>query len=123
MPRYSAFIALDTGPGHYQELDELIEASDPRTAAQVAIELMAVHPDDEFPVILIVEEGNMAVFSRDDDGQPITPDEDWPRLLARGPGVVNVYPPKPMERVGAYEGPDDGARPHSPDGVSISEAS
>src|SRR5437764_14915202 len=91
MPRYSAFIALDTGPGHYQELEEVIDAADPRAAAQQAIELTAIHPDDQFPVILIVEERDVSIFSRDDDGQAVTTDEDSPRLLARGPDVICIH--------------------------------
>src|SRR5215472_18790341 len=76
MPRYSAFVALSDGPGRYQELEQTIEADDPRAAAQRAIDLAAIHPDDQFPIILIVEEGQVAVFSRDDGGGAVTPDED-----------------------------------------------
>jgi hypothetical protein len=91
MPRYSAFIATNDGPGHYQEVEETIEATDPRAAAQRAIDLAAIHPDDEFPVILIVEEGHVAVFSRDDDGRAVTPEEDLPRLMEKGPNLVDVH--------------------------------
>ncbi len=91
MPRYSAFVALSDGPGRYQELEETIEADDLRSAAQRAIDLAAIHPDDQFPVILIVEEGRVGVFSRDDDGHAVTPDEDFPRLLEKGPSVVDVH--------------------------------
>ncbi len=84
-------MALSDGPGRYQELEETIEADDPRAAAQRAIDLAAIHPDDQFPVILIVEEGQVAVFSRDDDGRAVTPDEDFPRLLEKGPNVVDVH--------------------------------
>jgi len=90
--RYSAFAALSDGPGHYQELEDVIEADDPRSAAQRAIDLATIHPDDQFPVILIVEEGAVSVFSRDDDGRAVTPDEDFPRLLAKGPNLVDVHP-------------------------------
>src|SRR5215831_16678522 len=91
MPRYSAFVALSDGPGRYQELEETIEADDPRAAAQRAIDLAAIHPDDRFPVILIVEERHVSIFSRDDDGRAVTPDEDFPRLLERGPNLVDVH--------------------------------
>ena len=91
MPRYSAFVALSDGPGRYQELEQTIEADDPRAAAQRAIDLAAIHPDDQFPVILIVEEEAVSVFSRDDDGRAVTPDEDFPRLLEKGPNVVDVH--------------------------------
>jgi hypothetical protein len=99
MPRYSAFITLDTGPGHYQELDNVIEAADPRSAARRAIELAAIHPDDQFPVILIVEERDVSIFTRDDDGQAVTTDEDFARLLAKGPDVMILHPqpPRPDE--------------------------
>lgn len=84
-------MALSDGPGRYQELEETIEAVDPRAAAQRTIDLAAIHPDDQFPVILIVEEQHVTVFSRDDDGRAVTPDEDFPRLLAKGPHVVDVH--------------------------------
>jgi hypothetical protein len=90
MRRYSAFVALSDGPGRYQELEEVIEAPDPRAAAQRAIDLAAIHPDDQFPVILIVEERDVSVFSRDDDGQAVTPTEDFPRLLEKGPTIVDI---------------------------------
>lgn len=91
MPRYSAFVALNDGPGRYQELEETIEADDPRAAAQRAIHLAAIHPDDQFPVILIVEERDVSIFSRNDDGRAVTADEDFPRLLAKGPSLVDVH--------------------------------
>ena len=97
VPRSTAFIALNDGPGHYQELEEPIEAADPSTAAQRAIEQSAIHPDDQVPVILIVEERHVSVFSRDDDGQAVTPDEDFPRLLAKRPQAAYVYPTSPDE--------------------------
>ncbi len=97
MPRYSAFVALGDGPGHYQELEEVIEAPDPRAAAQQAIDLATIHPDDQFPVILIVEEQAISIFSRDDDGQAVTPDEDFPRLLAKGSAVSYVDAPAGIE--------------------------
>ncbi|TMC05440.1 MAG: hypothetical protein E6J41_22090 [Chloroflexi bacterium] len=92
MPRYSAFVALSDGPGRYQELEDTIEAPDPRMAAQQAIDRAAIHPDDQFPVILVVEERHVSVFSRDDHGQAVTPNEDFPRLMAKGPDVIDVYP-------------------------------
>ncbi len=92
MPRYSSFVALSDGPGRYQELEGTIDAPNPRTAAQRAIDLAAIHPDDQFPVILIVEERNVFVFSRNDDGQAVTPDEDFSRLSAKGPDMIDIYP-------------------------------
>ena len=94
MPKYSAFIALDNGPGHYQELDELIDAPDPRSAAQRAIELAQIHPDEEFPQLLVIEERAVSIFTtRDDQGQAVTFDEDLPRLAAKGPETVVVHIP------------------------------
>ncbi len=93
MPRYSAFVATDDGPGHYQEIERLIDAPDPRSAAQQAIDLAAIHPDDQFPVILVVEEAAVSIFSRDDAGQARTPTEDFPRLLHHGPATVPVHSP------------------------------
>ena len=91
MPRYSAFVALSDGPGRYQELEQTIEAEDPCAAAQRAIDLAAIHPDDQFPVILIVEEHDVSVFSRNDEGRAVTSEVDFPRLLAKGPNVVDVH--------------------------------
>ena len=90
MPRYSAYVSVDIGPGHNQEIDELIEAPDPRAAAQRAIEIARLHPDEQFPVILVVEEEDVSIFSRDDEGRAVTPGEDWPRLVAKGPQTIHV---------------------------------
>jgi hypothetical protein len=97
MPRYSAFVALSDGPGRYQELEDTIEAPDPRSAAQRAIDRAAIHPDDQFPVILIVEERDVSIFSRNDDGQAVTPDEDFSRLMAKGPDMIDIYPRESTE--------------------------
>jgi hypothetical protein len=86
-------VAVDDGPGRYQELEELIEAPDPRTAAQQAIKLVHIHPDEEFPIVLVVEESQVAVFSRDDAGLAVTPDEDFPRQLRKGPTTIFVRVP------------------------------
>jgi hypothetical protein len=93
MPRYSAFVATDDGPGHYQEIEQVIDAPDPRSAAQQAIDVAAIDPDDQFPVILVVEEAAVSIFSRDDAGRAATPTEDFPRLLQRGPATVPVPSP------------------------------
>jgi hypothetical protein len=98
MPWCSAHAAIQRlhrpqhGPGHYQELEEVIDTADPRSAAQRAIELSAIHPDDQFPVILIVEERDVSIFSRDDDSLAVTSDEHFPRLLAKGPDVICIHP-------------------------------
>jgi hypothetical protein len=56
---------------------------DPRHAAQQVIDRLQVHPDEEFPELLIVPEDQVHVFTRDDDGRAVTPDEDVPRLIRR----------------------------------------
>src|SRR5437660_11724302 len=71
MPRYSAFLALDNGD--YREVDELIEAPDSRTAAQRLIASDVIEPGDDFPVILIVEELAISVFTCDRLGRVVTP--------------------------------------------------
>lgn len=91
MPRYSAFVALDEGPGYLQELDHLIDAPDPRAAAQQAFQLAMIHPDDQFPQVLIVEEQAVSIFVRGDHGEAVTPDEDFARLEARGPAAAIVH--------------------------------
>jgi hypothetical protein len=118
MPRYSAFVALSDGPGRHQELEELIEAEGPRAAAQRAIDRAAIHPDDQFPVILIVEERHVSVFSRDDDGLAVTPDEDFARLLAKAP-TTSTSTRQNRTRLSAVlpdtiKGAGNGSRPHPP---------
>jgi hypothetical protein len=36
-------------------------------------------------------ERHVAVFSRNDDGRAVTPDEDFARLLEKGPNVVDIH--------------------------------
>ena len=71
MPRYSAFIALDTGD--YREVDDVIEAPDPQGAARQVIDSETIQARDNFPIILIVEEQAVSVFTRDRDGRIATP--------------------------------------------------
>jgi hypothetical protein len=83
-----AFIGLDDSPSRYQAVEEIIEAADAREAAGTVIELAHLHPDDLFPEILIVPEDKVAIFTRDDCGNAVTFEEDFPRLLAKGPKTV-----------------------------------
>jgi hypothetical protein len=80
MPTYSAFVALDSGPGHYREIEELIDAPDSRTAAQQLIELGTIDPGDCFPLILVIEEPAAWIFIADYMGQAT--DEDLHLLSA-----------------------------------------
>jgi hypothetical protein len=81
MTRYSVFLALDSGPGQYLELDDLVEASDPRTAAQKVIDRGAMDLGEQFPLMLIIEERAASLFTRDQRGQAVTPVEDIHRQL------------------------------------------
>lgn len=90
VPRYTVLIGVDDGPDRYQELTELIDAPNPRAAAQVVIDRGVIHPDDQFPQILVIEEARVAVFTRDDAARAATDDEDLPRLLARGPATATI---------------------------------
>lgn len=91
MPQYSAFIALDSG--HYAEVDHLIEAPDPVSAAQrlldsETIDLGDHFLGDHFPIFLIVEERSLSVFTRDRQGRAVTPVEG----IRRGMGVERDGP-------------------------------
>lgn len=90
VPRYTVLIGVDDGPDRYQELTDLIDAPNPRAAAQVVIDRGVIHPDDQFPQILVIEEATVAIFTRDDDGRAATDDEDLPRLVARGPATATI---------------------------------
>lgn len=78
MPRYSAFVALDSGPGEYHEIEDLIEAPDPRAAAQQVIRSVAAQAGPR-PLIVIIEEVAASIFTVDHHGQAITTDEDLRR--------------------------------------------
>ena len=88
MPRYTILIGLDDGPDRYQELPELVEAPDPRAAAQLVIDSGVVHPDEQFPQILIIEEAQVGVFTRDDEGRAATDEEDFARLVREDPAAA-----------------------------------
>src|SRR5262245_25723597 len=79
MPNYSAFIALASGD--YKEIDWLIDAPDPRAAAQQVIDADVLAPSDDFPLMLIVEEKQVSVFSCDRVGQVATPTDTIDRRL------------------------------------------
>jgi hypothetical protein len=88
MPMYAAYLGTENGA--YRDLEELVEADDPRGAAQQVIDSMQLHPDEEFPELLIVPEDQVHIFTRDDAGRAVTPDEDMPRLIRREPQTVKV---------------------------------
>lgn len=79
MPSYSVFIALASGD--YQEVDWLIDAPDPRSAAQQVIDADVIAPGDDFPLMLIVEEQHVSVFSCDREGRVATPADTINRRL------------------------------------------
>jgi hypothetical protein len=95
-----AFIGLDDGPSRYQAVEEVIEAADAREAAGMVIQLAHIHPDDLFPEILVIPEDQVAIFTRDDCGNAATFEEDFPRLMAKGPKTVVVrFDPDDLERL------------------------
>lgn len=79
MPHYSAFIALPSGD--YREVDGLIDAPDPQAAAQQVIDANLLDPKDDFPLVLVVEEQAVSVFTRDRRGRVATPAADIDRRL------------------------------------------
>ena len=93
MPRYAAFIGL--ADGRYQALEDVVEADDPRGAANKVISLVAFHPEELFPEILVVPDDEVHVFTRDDAGRAATTDEDMPRLIEKGPRSVVIDAPEP----------------------------
>jgi hypothetical protein len=82
MSRYAVHVELQDVPDAYRDLEVVIEAADPRLAAARAFELAGVHPDEEFPQLLVVPEVQVHVYTRDDAGKAVTADEDLPRLRA-----------------------------------------
>lgn len=101
MTRFAAYLVLPDGT--YRDLELVTEAPNPRAAARRAFELAGIHRDEEFPQVLIVPDDQVYVFGRDDSGAAVTPDEDLPRLIKRGPQTVVLD---------AYYGvlPDDSGR-------------
>ena len=79
MPLFSAFVALDTGD--YAEVDHLIDAPDPESAARQLLESGILEPLDRFPIILVVEERAVSVFTVDRMRQIVTPDEGVRRRI------------------------------------------
>lgn len=64
--RYAAYLCQPDGS--HRDLEAVVEAGSPDEAARRAFELAGVHPDDEFPQILIVPDAEVQVFTRDDSG-------------------------------------------------------
>ena len=87
--RYAAYLCMPDGD--YHDLEEVIEADSPREAAQQAIELAGIHPDDEFPQLLVVPDEEVHTFTRDDVGRAVTWDADLPRQIRKGPARVIVW--------------------------------
>lgn len=90
MPRYCAFVALDSGPGEYREIDDLIDAPDPRAAAQQAIGTDAVETGSR-PLILVIEERAASLFTVDDLGRAVTTDEDIRRAVEEERGRPQLH--------------------------------
>lgn len=86
---YAAYVCQPDGD--YHDLEAVIEAISPHEAARRAFELAGIHPDDEFPQILIVQDADVHVFTRDDKGCAVTWDADLPRQIRRGPASAIVY--------------------------------
>jgi hypothetical protein len=84
MPTYSAFIALASGD--YQEVDWLIDAPDPWAAAKQVVDADVLAPGDDFPLMLIVEEQHVSVFSCDRLGRVATPSDTIDRRLRERQG-------------------------------------
>jgi hypothetical protein len=93
MPRYAAFVALDSGAGEYREIEDLVDAPDPRAAAQYVIASDA-SPAGSRPLILVIEERAAALFTADHLGRAITTDEDLRHAIEeeRGRPQLHVLP-------------------------------
>jgi hypothetical protein len=79
VPQYSAFIALPSGD--YREVDGLIDAPDPQAAAQAVIDADLLPKDDDFPLVMIVEEQAVSVFTRGRQGRVASPADSIERRL------------------------------------------
>lgn len=80
MPRYAAFVALDSGLGEYREIEDLVEAPNPRAAAQQVIASDA-SPAGSRPLILVIEERAASLFTADDLDRVITTNDDLRRAV------------------------------------------
>ncbi len=86
--RFAAYLLLTDNS--YRDLEQTIEADSPREAAQQAFDRLVLHPDEQFPQLLIVPDEQVHVFTRDDEGRAVTTTEDAPRMMAQGPKTVSV---------------------------------
>ncbi len=86
--RYAAYLMLTDDS--YRDLEETIEAESPSAAAQETFDHLALHPDEQFPQLLIVPDDQVHVFTRDDKGQALTTTEDVPRMIAKGPKTATI---------------------------------
>ncbi len=80
--RYAVYLC--TADDTYRDLEQTFEAPNPRKAAQQAFDQLDLHPDEEFPEVLVVPDDQVHVFTRDDQGRAITLNEDMMRSMARG---------------------------------------
>lgn len=100
MPRYSVFIALSSGD--YREVDWVIEAPNALAAAQHIIDADPINPadnralidpNDDFPLLLVVEERRVAIFTRDRRGHATSPAHHVARRHRDGNGPeLHVVP-------------------------------
>ena len=89
--RYAAYLLQSDSS--YRDLEDTFEAESPREAAQQAFDMLGareLHPDEEFPQLIVVPDAEVHVFTRDDGGRAVTTTEDLPRLMARGPRTSTV---------------------------------
>src|SRR5215472_15786486 len=86
--RYALYLLQDDGS--YRDQETTVEADSPRQAAQLAFDQLGLHPDEQFPQLLVVPDQHVHVFSRDGRGQAVTMDEDSDRMIAEGPRTVIV---------------------------------
>lgn len=81
--RYAVYLLQDDGS--YRDQEATFEADNPREAAQRAFDQLSVHPDEQFPQLLVVPDHHVHVFSRNDCGRAVAMDEDIDRMIAEGP--------------------------------------
>src|SRR5260370_8589789 len=95
--RFAAYL-LQTD-NSYRDLELTIEAESPHEAAQQAFDGLALHPDEQFPQLLVVPDHQVHVFTRDDEGRAVTVNEDMDRVMAKGPKTASVtfYANEPNE--------------------------
>ncbi len=89
--RYAIYVLQSNDT--YRDLEDVFEAEGPRQAAQRVFDRLDIgdlHPDEEFPQVIVVPDDHVHVFTRNDEGRAVTMSEDIRRLTTKGPCYATV---------------------------------